>query len=425
MAYADIYAGWKADPEGFWMEAAEAIDWVKPPTRALFADTRAALRMVHRCRRSTPAGTPSTAMSRPGAAISWRSSTTARSPIRPSGITYARTADPRGHALPGRCAPRAWKRATASSSTCRWCPRRWRRCWPAPGWARSIRWCSAALPRMNWRCASTTARPRRSSPPPAGIEPGRVVHYKPLLDAAIDMADAQARFLRDLPARTRGGQADRGPRFRLAHVPVSAWNRPNACRSRAIIRPISSTPPAPPARPRAWCAPPPGHLVALNWTMKGDLQHRRGRCVLGGLGRGLGRRPQLYLLRAADRRRTTIVFEGKPVGTPDAGTFWRVIAEHKVKSLLHRPDRPARDQARRPRRRADRRLQPAPVCRRCILAGERADPDTDQMGAAPSGRAGDRPLVADRNRLCHRRQPAGDRGAAGQDRLALGADAGL
>ncbi|MDP5349239.1 MAG: propionyl-CoA synthetase, partial [Paracoccaceae bacterium] len=38
MAYKDVYAGWKADPEGFWMEQARAIDWVKPPSKALFAD---------------------------------------------------------------------------------------------------------------------------------------------------------------------------------------------------------------------------------------------------------------------------------------------------------------------------------------------------------------------------------------------------
>ena len=47
-----------------------------------------------------------------------------------------------------------------------------------------------------------------------------------------------------------------------------------------------------------------------------------------------GRGAQLYLLRAADRRELTVVFEGKPVGTPDAGTFWRVIEEHGVASFF-------------------------------------------------------------------------------------------
>ena len=42
MGYREVYAGWKADPEGFWMQAAESIDWVTPPTRALNA-TRAPL----------------------------------------------------------------------------------------------------------------------------------------------------------------------------------------------------------------------------------------------------------------------------------------------------------------------------------------------------------------------------------------------
>ena len=55
-----------------------------------------------------------------------------------------RAARPGGLAGGRAAAPRASARATGSSSTCRWCPRRWWRCWPAPGWGRSIRWCSAA-----------------------------------------------------------------------------------------------------------------------------------------------------------------------------------------------------------------------------------------------------------------------------------------
>ncbi len=93
-----------------------------------------------------------------------------------------------------------------------------------------------------------------------------------------------------------------------------------------------------------------GHMVALNWTMENHLRHRARRGVLGRLRRRLGGRPLLHRLWAAAPRRTTILYEGKPVGTPDAGAFWRVIAEHKVEGAVHRADRLPRHQEGRPAR---------------------------------------------------------------------------
>ena len=59
---------------------------------------------------------------------------------------------------------------------------------------------------------------------------------------------------------------------------------------------------------------------------------------------------------------TTVLYEGKPVGTPDAGAFWRVVAEHRVKAHVHRADRDPGDPQGRSRGRADR---PTTTCRRC------------------------------------------------------------
>ena len=100
---------------------------------------------------------------------------------------------------------------------------------------------------------------------------------------------------------------------------------------------------------------------------------------------------------------TTILFEGKPVGTPDAGTFWRVISEHGVVALFTAPTA----------FRAIKKEDPEgefigkydlSTFRTLFLAGERADPDTIQWAERMLEGAGDRPLVADRNRLDHRRQ---------------------
>ena len=122
---------------------------------------------------------------------------------------------------------------------------------------------------------------------------------------------------------------------------------------------------------------------------------------------------------------TTILYEGKPVGTPDPGAFWRVIvAARRAGRCSPRPPRSA------PSR---RRTRPASTCAghdisgfRCLfLAGERLDPDTYHWAARPPGRAGDRPLVADRDGLADRGQLHGPRAAAGEAGLAHQAGAGL
>jgi propionyl-CoA synthetase len=88
---------------------------------------------------------------------------------------------------------------------------------------------------------------------------------------------------------------------------------------------------------RAWCAT----TAATWWRCAGrwdHLQHQAGRGVLGGVRRGLGRRPLLHLLcAAAERAARRCLFEGKPVGTPDAGAFWRVIRGYKVAAFFTAP----------------------------------------------------------------------------------------
>ena len=100
---------------------------------------------------------------------------------------------------------------------------------------------------------------------------------------------------------------------------------------------------------------------------------------------------------------TTILYEGKPVGTPDAGAFWRVVRAARRERAVHRAHRVPRDQEGGPERRAHRPLRPLAlphaVPRRRALRSRHAP-----VGARAARRAGDRPLVADRDRLADRRE---------------------
>ena len=140
------------------------------------------------------------------------------------------------------------------------------------------------------------------------------------------------------PRRTRG-----------TCLPVPASNPPTACPSKATTRPTSSTPPAPPARPRASSAPPPATSSHSHWTMRAIYNCGVGDVfwAASDVGWVVGHSYICYAPLIAGC--TTIVYEGKPVGTPDAGAFWRVISRTQGPLLLHRAHRAARHQARRSR----------------------------------------------------------------------------
>ena len=95
-----------------------------------------------------------------------------------------------------------------------------------------------------------------------------------------------------------------------------------------------------------------GHMVALKWSMKNIYGIDPGEVfwAASDVGWVVGHSYIVYapLLHGA----TAILYEGKPVGTPDAGAFWRVISEHKVCSAVHRADRLPRHQEGRPQRQA-------------------------------------------------------------------------
>ncbi len=124
----------------------------------------------------------------------------------------------------------------------------------ARAWARCIRSCSAVSPPPNWPTRIADARPKVIISASCGFEPGRVVRYKPLLDAALAMSPHQPDACLILQRPQARGQLDRRPRPRPTRLRSTAPNRIPASRCRPPIRSISCTPPAPPAAPRASCA---------------------------------------------------------------------------------------------------------------------------------------------------------------------------
>ncbi len=148
-----------------------------------------------------------------------------------------------------------------------------------------------------------------------------------------------------------------------------------------------------------------GHLVALNWSMKNIYNVDPGDTFWAASDVGWVVGHSYICYAPLIHGNTTIVFEGKPVGTPDAGTFWRVISDHKVRSFFTAPT------AFRAVKRDDPKgefLEKYDLsCLRAIyLAGERADPDTIEWAMNVTGKPvviiGGRPKPAGPLQACLR-----------------------
>ena len=170
------------------------------------------------------------------------------------------------------------------------------------------------------------------------------------------------------------GRADAGPRSRLGRGDRRRI-RSTACRSRRPIRSTSSTPPARPASPRASCA-----------TMAATPRHCSGPCATStassparSTGPPRTSAGSSATATSSTRRCSTAarpsLYEGKPVGTPDPGAFWRVIAQHKVAALFTAPTAFRAIKKEDPEGNYIRKYDLSSL-RTLFLAGERCDPDT-------------------------------------------------
>lgn len=372
MGYRAVYDGWKADPEAFWLQAATGIDWITPPNRALNADHAP----YYEWFTDTSVNTCFNAVDRH--VLAGRGDQVAiihDSPVTHSKreITY-RELQTRVASLAGALRAKGVQKGDRVIIYMPMVPEALEAMLACArlGAIHSVVFGGFAAAELAVRIDDCT--PRAIIAASCGIEPTRVVHYKPLLDAAIDMARHKPDFCVILQREQEVAQLIAGRdvawhSFQYGTEPAECV--PVAGNHPAYILYTSGTTGA----PKGVVRPTAGHLVALNWTMRAIYNCGAGDVfwAASDVGWVVGHSYICYAPLIAGC--TTIVYEGKPIGTPDAGAFWRVIAEHKVRVFFTAPT------ALRAIKREDPdghlpKTYDLGDLQAIYLAGERADPDT-------------------------------------------------
>ncbi len=381
MGYRDVYDAWKADPEAFWMEAAEAIDWDRKPTKAL-SDENAPLYewfadgMVNTCwnavDRHVEGGRGDQAAIIYDSPITHTKREISYFELRNRVAMLAGALRAKGVEKGDRVIiympmiPEALEAMLACARI---------------GAIHSVVFGGFAANELAVRIDD--AKPKAIIAASCGLEPGRTVHYKPLLDGAIDMANHKPNFCVIFQREQEVAKLVEGRDYNwhgfqygvepAECVPVEG-NHP------AYILYTSGTT----GQPKGVIRHTGGHLVALNWTMKNIYNVEPGEVYWAASDVGWVVGHSYICYAPLIHGNTTIVFEGKPIGTPDAGTFWRVIEDHDVKVLFTAPTAFRAIKREDPKGEFVKKYDLSGL-RALFLAGERADPDTiewaqDQLG---------------------------------------------
>ncbi|MGE0340737.1 MAG: propionyl-CoA synthetase [Xanthobacteraceae bacterium] len=374
--YPDVYARWQRDPEGFWREAAEAIDWIEKPKTVFDGSAGVYGRWF-------PDGVMNTcynavdrhAEGGRGDQIAFAYD----SPVSQSkrNITYRelqREVSAFGAILRDFGIEKGDRvviympmipEALVAMLAC-----------ARIGAIHSVVFGGFAPKELATRL--NDARPKLLLTASCGIEVTRIVPYKPLLDAAIEMAESKPEAVILLQRPQARAEMKDGWDWDWASLREAALaaNRTSEC------VPVKATDPlyilytsGTTGKPKGVVRDNGGHAVALKWSMEGMYGIKEGEVwwTSSDIGWVVGHSYIVYapLLHGC----TSIVYEGKPVGTPDAGAFWRVASEHGAVALFTAPTafRAIKKEDPEGKRVKDYDLS---KFRMLFLAGERADPDT-------------------------------------------------
>ena len=377
--YHEVYARWQRDPQGFWGEAAQAIDWIEPPKQVFDPGAgvygrwfpggvcntcwNAVDRHVMQGRGEQPAiiyDSPLSGQKRTLTYYRLQVETQVLAAIlRNFGVGKGDRV-----VLYMPMVPEAVVAMLACARI---------------GAVHSVVFGGFAANELATRIDD--AKPKVILSASCGLEPGRIVKYKPLLDEAIRLAghkpDACLILQRPqekatlVPGRDHDWAAVRDEAIVFARsvydcVPVAATD------PLYILYTSGTT-----GRPKGVVRDNGGHMVALKWSMHNLYGVEPGEVWWCGsdIGWVVGHSYIVYgpLLHGA----TSVLYEGKPVGTPDAGAFWRVISEHGAVAFFTAPTafRAIKKEDPQGKLFASHDLS---KFRTLFLAGERADPDTIQ-----------------------------------------------
>jgi propionyl-CoA synthetase len=207
-----------------------------------------------------------------------------------------------------------------------------------------------------------------------GIEPGRVVEYKPLLDKAIELADHEPDKCIILQRAAK--------RAELGNARDLDWKEQMDAATPHDCVPVAATDPlyilytsGTTGEPKGVVRDNGGHIVALKWSMKNIYGVEPGEVYWAASDVGWVVGHSYIVYAPLFNGNTTVLYEGKPVGTPDAGAFWRVISQHKVGVMFTAPTafRAIKKEDPEGKLIGDYDLS---HFRTLFLAGERTDPDT-------------------------------------------------
>ncbi|MBX3531863.1 MAG: propionyl-CoA synthetase [Rhizobiaceae bacterium] len=384
--YAEVYGAWKRDPEGFWAKAAEAIDWSKPWDKVFEKDAgvygrwfvgaetntcfNAVDRHVERGRAEQVALIHDSAMSGTKKSFTYAE-------LKAEVVALAAVLRGMGVGKGDRVIiymPMVPEAAFAMLACARL------------GAIHSVVFGGFAARELATRIDD--AQPKVIVSASCGLEPGRTVAYKPLLDGAVHMAKHKIEACLILQR----------PQLACDLVPgrdvdwADAIAREKAAGTEVECVPVAATDPlyvlytsGTTGQPKGVVRDNGGHMVALAWTMENEFGVGPGEVfwAASDVGWVVGHSYIVYAPLLAGN--TTILFEGKPVGTPDAGTFWRVIAEHKVAALFTAPTAFRAIKGQDPKGEFVRKYDLSGF-RTLFLAGERADPPTIEWAERQLGK---------------------------------------